>query len=408
MATTETVGLYDALLKELYPQKRVENLAARNRVFLSKVKKSDGFYGDQAIVPIVYAYGGGRSATASTSFAGNSGTSKVKLVVTRVKDYNSIQLDGELIHASSNNMGAFISATKLEVDMMLDAMGKSLSHALYGNGGGAIGRRASIAGEVITLETADDAKNFHKNMVLKAGTTDGSTAATVRAGSATVASVDEDAGTVTLATGGAAAITGFANNDYLFAEGDISTTTGLGLKLKGLAAWLPLTAPSGGDSFFGIDRSVDPVRLAGTRVNDTSASLEENILRTAEKVHSRGGKPDACFINHTNFTKLVLGREAKVVTESGGESTLGFKGFPVDYSGGTLMVYPDPECQNNRGYLLTMSSWEVMHLKGVPHIINDDGLRALRMAAEDSIQVRSRFMGQLVCRAPGWNGVFAI
>ena len=393
-------------MKELYPNGRVENLAIRKRPFLAKLKKKDGFYGDQAIIPVITGFGGGRSATAAVSF-GTGGTSngstKHRFIVTRSKDYNSVQLDGELIHASAEVVGAYIPAMRLEMDQKIEALGASLNHALLRNGGGAIGRRSSAAGNVVTLTNAGDAKHFWVGMALQAATTDGTSGA-VRALAVagvypTVTAVNPGAGTVTVSD--AAAITGFANNDYLFAAGDF------GAKVKGVGAWIPAADPTGTD-LFSVDRSSDPVRLAGHRQSLTNVSIEENALRLGQRIFEYGGQPDQLWLSPTNFTKLILGRESKVVTTPGGSGNIGFKGFPIDYAGGTMMAHADPDMPEDVGYALQSDTWEFFHRKGVPHCVDDDGLRVMRMQNEDSVEARFRYMGQLICRAPGWNGRFAI
>lgn len=388
----ETVTLYDALMKELYPGRTPANVASRNRTFLSKVPKQGGFYGDQMVVPIIYGNAVGRSATASNAYtATTGGSSKSKFVVTRSANYASVNLSGELIHASKNDRGAFLSALKVEVDSMLDELGHSLSLNLYRDIGGARAQISSVSTNTLTLVDPEDAASFKVGMTLENDTTDGTSGGGVDAGSSTVTDIDEEAGTITLADA-----TNFAANDYIFAEGDF------GNMMAGLNSYIPASA----GTLYSLDQTDHREMLAGTYISDTSYSIEESILITAEKVHKRGGKPDCCFISHENFTNLVLGRESKVVTESGGMNKIGFRGFPVDYSGGTLMVYPDPDCPPNDGYVLTLNSWVLHHLEGLPHIVKDDGLRALRNSGDDSIQVRGRYWAALCCYAPAWNGRF--
>ncbi len=391
---TETLALYDDLMKDLYAGKAPENVAARNRAFLSMVAKKASFYGRQMQVPVIFANPVGRSATAATAYTSSTtGGKKALFTVTRSQDYASVNLDGELIHSSKNDRGAFLSAVKVETDGMLDELGHSLSLSLYRNGGGARGKIASISTNTITLVDAEDTANFKVGMVLENDTTDGSSGGAVDTGSSDVTNINEEAGTIELTSG-----TNFVANDFLFADGDF------GNMLEGLSSYIPVTA----GTLYGLDQTEHREMLAGTYISDTSFSIEESILVTAERVAKRGGRPDKCFISHEKFTNLVFGRESKVVTHSGGMDKIGFRGFPVDYSGGTLLVHPDPDCPPNDGFVLTMRSWELHHLEGLPHIVKDDGIRALRNSGADSIQIRGRYFAALVCYAPAWNGRFAI
>ena len=54
-----------------------------------------------------------------------------------------------------------------------------------------------------------------------------------------------------------------------------------------------------------------------------------------------------------------------------------------------------------------MSTWRIKHL-GLPEIVSTDGVSALRRPGLDQIEIRCRYYAQLVCYAPGENGVFAV
>ena len=288
-------------------------------------------------------------------------------------------------------------------------LGRSAAQALYGQGYGAIGRRASVSSEVITLEKADDCYNFYVGMRIQAMSSATATAVRASGGSpqlASIESIEYDDGTITLVSGGVADITGFSDNDYILQSGDADT--GAKNKLTGLAGWLPLTTPSA-TAFFGVDRTVDPVRLGGHRLDQSANSIEENILTLAERIARIGGSPEAVFLGHTNFSALAKSLGSKVeYQDAGGTGKVGFSGFKMYSSAGELTVMPDPWCPDNRGYMLQKSTWKLLHMDAFPHIVKDDGLMALRQASSDGIEVRMRYWAQLVCYNPGFNGVFSI
>ena len=67
------------------------------------------------------------------------------------------------------------------------------------------------------------------------------------------------------------------------------------LKVSGLEAWLPPAPPVlGADNFFGVDRGVDPTRLAGIR-GVFNATIEQTLIATASLIGREGGRPDYCF-----------------------------------------------------------------------------------------------------------------
>lgn len=386
------------IMKRLYSGGRPASVAQREKVLLSHLRKEPGFTGASYHVAVNYGSPQGVGSTFTTAQSAAASSKGIQWTLTRAKKYGFCTIDAELIYASKNDQGAFVRAVKQEVDWMLDEMGHRLAVNLYGDTGQTIGQRASLSTNTVTLSNADDAKHFSVGMTV--GAVNALTGGTPRTGTTTIAAVNEDGGTVTLTS--AAAITSFADNDYLFAAGDYD------LGLAGLASWFPLTAPTSGDSFFGVDRSVDTGRLSGWRVNDTNSSIEENMITLAAKCQRAGGRPRNGYLNPTNWANLSKRLGSKVQRDQGGEATIGFEYITVATPAGGIKVYSDPECPSNRGYILDLRSLYVKHLEGLPHIVMEDGMDSLRQASADGVEVRGRYWAQLVCDAPGWNGVFAI
>jgi hypothetical protein len=421
MATVVGTTQWDAFLKELYPDGAVPELSMRKHPFYSMVAKEDGFVGDYEVVPVFYDVAPGRSADIASllSATGPVGPSSgVKFLLTRAHDYAAIWLDAETIYASMTDRGAFAQARKHEIDSIITSLGNSISHALYRSGSGSLGTissatnvAAASGNKTITLVNRSDAKYFVKGgqLAFAALENSGALRAFAVVTSVSVVSVDEDAGTILtdVPTDLGTNITGVAAGDYIFYLGD-RLTGAAGQKIKGLAAWLPLTAPTTGDSFFGVDRSVHPTRLAGSRLNQSTYPAEDSILELAEVISERGGAPERAFVSPRQFTKMAKRLNAKVEYEgAGGTANYSFAGIKVHTSAGTVTVTPDPDCPDDRGYLLEMSSWTLRHMKEIPHIVTDDGVSAQRRSALDQIEIRARYWAQLRCRKPGHNGVFS-
>ncbi len=400
---------FDAMLKELYPAGVPQNVATKRHPFLSMVRKVDDFEGDNLVIPIFYENPTGRGALFATAQGNAQPSQSIKWNLTQQSDYAVILIDALTIRASRSNKGAFVNARKTEIDMMLKALGNSAAHACYRSGYGVLGQ---VTGDVVTatsfvLQNTEDARNFAVGQhIMFAANTDGT--GQVASSERQVSAVDEDSGTITMTSGMAGAV---AADAYVYTSGDqVDTGTGNGQnKIVGLAGWIPLTAPGGGDSFFGVNRSVHTTRLAGHRLNATGNSIEENILTLSENIVRGGGAPDKCFISHGNFNNLIKGLGTKVeYNGAGGKADVGFGGVQIHTSAGPVMVHPDPDCPSNRGYCLQMDTWALHHLDAFPHIDTLDGNNALRRSANDGIEVRARYWAQLACVAPAWNGVFAI
>jgi hypothetical protein len=319
--------------------------------------------------------------------------------MTRKPKFGVITLNGEAIAAADGNKGSFLELVRQETDGKIEEMGDALAFDLYRNGTGVRGRRSSESGNVITLTVTDDARNFKVGMTVVAdNAADGLSPNT---GSTTVTAVDEDAGTITLAS--AAAISSFADNDYLFRKGDPGTC------MEGLELLTPLTTPSSGESFRGIDRSADPRRLAGVRINDTDTSIEENIGLAAIKVSQIGKKTKKAYINPINFHAVARRQNAKVEFQSaGGNADYGFEHITVHTSAGAMRLVADPDCPTNRVFGIHPEEHYLKHLRGVPHIIMDDGLGSIRSTDEDGIQARARAWVNYAQRTPGCFFVVAV
>jgi hypothetical protein len=425
---------WDAFLKELYPTGVPEDILQRDHTFLSMVSKDTEAYGDYMVIPVTYGLPSGRSASIASVLGANGpiGPSKsVKFTPSLIEDYGATWIDELTMLKASNDRGSFVNARKFEIDAVLTQLGESLSHSLFRAGDGTIGQGNgswTITGAVVTLSRKADTKFFslgqHLDFIAATGAAVGGAptgsaralAATYRV---TVTKIDEDAGTITCAedsngvavTNISSYYTSLANTDWIAPVGDYNSayaTTGAE-KIKGLAAWIPLVAPSASESFWGVDRSVHPTRLAGHRLDDSTAPAEDSIMALAEIMRERGARPKVCILSPRQFTKVSKRLNAKVeYSGAGGNADYGFSSFGVATSAGVLKVMTDSDCPEDRGYLLNMDTWKLKHLGGLPHIVATDGLTMLRRSASDSVEIRARYYAQLVCTNPGQNGVFSV
>ena len=132
-------------------------------------------------------------------------------------------------------------------------------------------------------------------------------------------------------------------------------------------------------------------------------------MTLAEVMRERGARPDTVILSPRQFTKVSKRLNAKVeYSGAGGNAQYGFSSFGIATSAGILKVVTDSDCPEDRGYILRMDTWRLKHLGGLPELVTTDGLSMLRRSASDSVEVRARYYAQLVCTAPGHNGVFSV
>lgn len=393
----------NAALKELYDGQVVENLVYQDNPFLAMLKKNTDFGGKYKPIPIITGVSQGRSSTFSNAQGNQSATQIESFLLTRASDYSIATIDNQTMLASRTDKMAFLEGSKLVIDSAIRSLTNSLASALFRSGTGSIGQISSISTGVITLSNSSDVVQFEINQTLQANSTDGGTP---RAALGYVVAVDRSLGTVTVSSssqgGPAGSPAAWAANDFLLVQGDNNA------KIKGLSAWLPSSAPSSSDNFFGVNRSVDSTRLAGVRYNGSSQSIEEALIDSSSLLAREGGKPDCCITNFASYSSLEKSLGSKVqyvdLSSKNVPAEIAFRGIMVNGANSMIKVFPDRNCQPLTGYLMQMNTWALESLGDAPQILRyGDGLEMLRVYNADAGEVRVGYYAQLRTNAPGWN-----
>lgn len=381
-----TPTTHDAIIKHLYPNSDDVLVAMyENNTLFAMLKKSFDGYGKNWHLPVRIAHTAGRSHSFDKAKQNKNASAVVEYQITITDNYSLYSVGGRLQRQTSNSKGAFVEAFEFELDSAMDALKRNMGYEPYGNGGGSIGQVGSgQTGATVTLSNINDIVKVEKNQVLVASTADG-TSGTVKPGSVTVLSVDRDAGTITV-TGNwnaAANIPTIAASDYLFTEGDF------GLGIKGLEAWIPATAPTAGDSFFSLDRSVDPVRLAGSRIDLRTLGPEEQLQKMCQVSIRNGGKLSHAFYNDLDFLALILALGSRrQIANTEVEGRVGFEGVKVSTGAGTVEVYSDFNQKQGIAHGLDLKQWELKGPGQFPFIEARDGQKILREDSADSFEGR--------------------
>ncbi len=408
-----------AALKELYTgDDYMKDLVYKKNPFLALVPKDEspgGFAGKYIPVPLVYGAPQGRSAAFATAQTNQTPPSVVSFFVYRVSNYQLVTITNELLEATKDNAGAFVDEAKLNMDTGIRNITNDLAHDLFSDGSGVRGQIGTISSGVITLVQAADIVQFEVGMVLQSYNT-GFTIST-NGSLGYVIAVNRSAGQLTVSDSyqGTAATPGTWSTTFLnlVQQGDnpgAAITTANALKISGLKAWLPTTAPSGtATDFWGVARGADPVRLAGVRYDGSSLSIEEALVNAAALVAREGGQPDMCFMSFASYAALenALGSKVQYVSVQHDEADIAFAGIRIHAPYGPITIMPDRSCPAQIAYLLSMDNWKLRSLGKVPHILTYglEGLEGLRVGNSDALEIRIGYYGNLVCNAPGWNCV---
>lgn len=392
---------FEPALKERYTPDRLKDESYKNNPFLASRRKFEDFQGDELPIPLRYGNPQGRSATFSKAKSNKTSVKLKGFKVTRSKDYCLADVDGETIAATASDVGAFARATVVETDGAFNSISNMLAHDLFQEGSGTLGQieaGATVAATSIPLEDDNDIVHFEVGMTLVLA--DAKSGGSLRNSGATiqVTSVDRDNAKVGFAANLTASIAAAAAGDYFVADGDYDS------KIKGLAAWIPSTVTA--TTFFGVDRTVDTIRLGGIRFNASGYGLVEGIKAACARVAREGGKPTSMWVSYDQWINIsnALEGQKRYGQMKADDGRIGFDTLILDGPTGPIDIVPDRSCQTNIGWLLQDDTWEIASVGTVPRVLDwDNAGKWLRNSDADSIEFRTGYYAQLVCDAPGWN-----
>jgi hypothetical protein len=391
------------VLKELIDNQIVQDATYKNNVLYSMLKKNTNMGGKYTPQPIQIGKGQGRSANYTAATANQTANVFKEFLLTPVKDYSIGTIDRLTMLSANSDKKAFVQALKSARDGALDVLNNSLGQAVYGSGTGTVAAIGSITSGVITLANPQTAVYFELNQTLQQAATDGGTPVSALG---YVVDIDRVDGTVTVsasAIGGSAGTpTAWASGGFLLINGDSNA------KMSGMQAWLLATAPSGGDNFYGVNRSVDRVRLGGCFWDASQQSLEEGVQDGLNFVDTvGGGKTDIVVMNPYSFTNFRKSLGSKVqYVDMQATPTVGFRGIEIDGPNGTVKVLSDRWCPPKTALALQMDTWQLWSVGEAPALVEDDGLIMRRTPGQDSFFFELAAYIQLGCNAPGKNGLF--
>jgi hypothetical protein len=424
-----TQSTVPGILKELYDGQKTMWLTYSDNPLLAMFDKQTKFSGKFYPNSVVYGLSQGASATFANAYANQNSPQVAEFLMTRVSDFSLATIDGQLLAAATTDPGAFLDGSELMIDAAWQTAVNRLASAMFRNGAGTIGQISSVshvsgAGPYITqivLSNPDDSVQFEVGQALNdVQNVDGSGSTSILASPQVVISVNRNTG-VLQTTSAVDGSTDFTANYYLAVQGDLpstannnfqpsgSTTTNSLLKLAGLQAWLPMTAPGGSDSFFGVNRSADVQRLSGVNSNQTGVSIEEGLLFGTGQIALQGGKVDTGVCSYATYTSLITSLGSKVVYVDEKIGEIGFRGVQVNGANTVMSVFPDRSCPDGWVFALEMDDWTLRSQNEAPHILKYlDQIEILRVQGQDSAELRVGGYMQMYPKHPGHHGAIQV
>lgn len=338
-----------------------------------------------------YGIGGGAAGDATVAASQSAaGTSKsAQFAVTSGQLFSIFTVSAKEVFESEMVRGAFLPIPVIKFYDGTAAFRRLFATALYGMGFGEVGNAV-----VATTQVGSNTVDFvDKYLVLKLDigsvfrVTNGATpGSTLRTSVNTVTAIDGTNVTFT-----ATAIETWAATDWVVNEGCRSGANPL--LPVGLAGWLPTIADRTGGtwtsyigtSFYGVDRSVFPQRLAGQYVKRDKVGGEkyvDTIVRAVEEVRNAGGDPKWLVMNPTDYRQVITEVNAQTTyfqqTDMGkakGKSNEFVRGLSdMKYMFGTSWVdkvYDDAFCPKNYAYIIDEETIEFVMLNNGNTPVND-------------------------------------
>lgn len=403
-----------AFLKEYYTDKQdPDELRYGDHPFLGRLRKAGdtNMVGKQLPVPIQYSNPQGVAVDFTNAQANRTDFDAEQFLITAGDYHGVVRIKDKDVRASRNNRGAFLSTLTVRTNGLNTQMGDELSRQAWSNGGNAAGRRASASTNVITLATPSDARNFEKGMAVVASDNDGSvTTHTLRAGGTTVAAVNTAAGTVTLTD--ASAITSFADNDYLFREGDFYGDQGA-QGIVGARAFITDTdVPAALWGVSAATRLLHVQRWSGFRVASTSLtglSMEDRIRKLGAQMAGRAktdGTGGIDLYMHPEDWEVLEGNMSSrgVRPTEDDETQFGYMKIDALLAGRRVKIFADPHVQRNVAFYFRMEDWWLSSIGDFIFPQVSEGKQAVMMTDSTEMEYRLISYPCLACKAPRNQG----
>jgi hypothetical protein len=395
MADLDPVA-FDWSLKTNYSPDDVKSMCLEDHPLLAKMSRSEKFRGKSFVFGVKYARTRGRSAGFAQAQA-YKGPSKGKdFTLTRKKDYSLATLDNELLMACDGDEAALVDAMTDEMDAAIGALKRAMGWKVFGDGSGSLGTGTNSS-TTVTVSDLDTIAKIEDGMLLVFSS--GITASLFSSTPVEASTIDRDAGTFVVSSD-----PGLTGTFHIFPYGDYVSASDK-LNVSGVASWIPATAPTAGDSQYGVDRSVDTQRLAGVRINCNGLPLVEALIRGATRTQKWGGRPRFAVCSPENLEKVCISLEGKVIYDSFTYGDIGFEGVRIRTGNGVITLYADIDCPADKCYLLDMRSWKFKSAGGAPMMLKYMGQQYFHEATADGVEVRIGYYGNVFCDAPGWNAV---
>ena len=412
-----TLASADAVLKQWYYDKSNLNalMYGEDEVLqrLQRLPASEVIEGREMVVPVRI----GRSPSQSKDFEKAQAQAKARTgargrwIVPIDSDFGVVRISNKAIKASKNKMGAFVKLLVDETNAEIEGLKQKRCSALFAPEFGAVDNKRNVVGTVksiastkVTLNDVSQAANFDIGDQVQFLQSSGATRGNV----VEVTAVDRDKGILTIS----AAVSGLAANDLVVRDGDRGK-----VGLTSFNDWL--TGGSTPGTLHGLNRNLDPARLAGFKVTVADAApntgpFTKAVRKQIAKIINLTGSAPTMFVCNSLVEDFIAQEQSANIrldmSQGGaqGLTAIGMGRLGFKHSKGVTEIVTSPFCPVGETYLLDERVWSLHYLGDagddfVDFVKNERGGIIIPAYDGPGLEIRAESYGNLVCQAPGKN-----
>lgn len=400
-------------LERNYQPAKLGNTALKDAPLTAWLSHDENAGGEIVVLRWRYgmSQGVGTTYTQAKARADLSGLKAAKVTVDYETFYSVATVDNLAIERAAGGNLSAVNVLQRAIGDAMEAHGDHLETFLFSDGWPTLGAISAISGSTFTVATEDIEKwEVDLEIVLAAARATGGLR---NAGaSLTVTKVDRDSGLITCNAGIVATIGAAANGDYAFIKSTRNDDASRACMI-GIMGYCPPSV-SLTDSFGdgGLNRSIDPFRLAGLRLTIAAGtSVKQGLIDFFVKCAKYKIKPDALWVSFERWGDLIkeLGNDARYVDIENKKYGLTISGVRLFTPKGEVPVIASSKCPYAYVWGLTRKSWKLHSVNGALIRPATRYQKALDSSSGDSVELRYRSFAQLGCDDPAQNaiGIFA-
>lgn len=460
MAVGVSVLDIEAMMKTKYTKNKIQDMSFKMNPLFGTTKKMTDFGGDSMKIPVRYANNGSYSPSFAAAQGNQTAGGQVAFALTRGQTYSLYTVQGSTIRATRGNEEAFMREQALLMDQTWESLVRGFEIDGFRDGSGAracldptqntlnsttlwtlgtaVGTTANINGSPTNVFSVYDWHNLEIGQKVSFAYYSGGVWAYRspggNGGNTVFVTQNNGSGVIGFSTSynpsgtNALTVLGGAGNpipdlqlgDVIVLDGALSvgapnsnqvvgTTQGT---IYGLGAWLPFVAPTSTDSFFGVNRSPSPNRLAGNILISKGSPIEEVLQTLSATIRDQDGLPDTAWMSSRTFNQLQIQLGAKKTystVEAHDRADIGYRSIIVQTAAGDIDCMVSSGCPDQLIYMMESDRLTWNSLGEAPGMLNDDGVGSiLRVVNADAYESRFGAYHQISIDGPGHCGVAQI